>query len=517
MSDTCSLDIAGALEGDPGVYIDRPTEHGSSREIVRADEALRHAGMTAISLQPKEGLGIVNGTVVSSTFAALGLHEAQYLALLAQALTGMSTEAMRGSAGNFHPFIAASRPHPGQIEAAANIIHFLRDSKLATSGSSVRYNPLAQDRYPIRTASQWLAPYLEDLDLAAKQLEIELNSTTDNPLVDVEMREVHNGGNFQATSVTSATEKTRISLQMLGKLMFTQNSELINPMMNGVLPPNLSFDDPSLSFTFKGIDINMAAYMSELAFLAGPVSPHVQSAEMNNQAINSLALISARYTLDAVEIVSLMGALHLYTCCQALDLQVMHITYMSALHADISASMPRYFEGIMGTEKLGEATTIALDAIARRLQEDKTKNLHQQAFTAAEATIMPLVAFIVQDAMTDEVKGKALTCIMLWEEICVELICNATSSVRRNFIEKATTLTNEHLSQGSRLLYSFVRDELKVPLHKGVVEHASYDKPSPDGTQVPACERALIGKQVSIIYHAIRDGRIHDVLVESFL
>ncbi|KXS94682.1 hypothetical protein AC578_10081 [Pseudocercospora eumusae] len=507
--------VAGALEGDPGIYVDCPVEKCSSRKLVPADEALRNAGMAPISLGPKEGLGIVNGTVVSSTLATLGLHETQYLALLAQALTGMCTEAMRGSIDNHHPFIAAARPHPGQLEAAANISRFLSDSKLATRWSSVRCDNLAQDRYPLRTASQWIAPYLEDLNLAATQLEIELNSTTDNPLIDVESGQVHNGGNFQATSVTSATEKTRLCLQMLGKLLFTQNSELINPMMNGTLPPNLSFDDPSLSFTFKGIDINMAAYMSELAFLASPVSPYVQSAEMNNQAINSLALISARYTLDAVEIVSMMSALHLYTCCQALDLQVMHIILMSELQTEISASLPGFFEGMLDVNKLDEAVQITLDAIAKKLMEDKNEDIHQQAVTAAKATVMPLIEIVSQCAMTNEEKGKAMACAMRWKERCVGLVSDTASSVRRNFVQKGTVLTSDRLSRGSRLLYRFIRDELNIPLHKGVVEHASYNKPSPQGIQVPANERAMIGKQVSVIYHAIRNGRIYDRLIES--
>ncbi|THC90380.1 hypothetical protein EYZ11_010161 [Aspergillus tanneri] len=72
------------------------------------------------------------------------------------------------------------------------------------------------------------------------------------------------------------------------------------------------FDDPSLSFAFKGVDINMAAYLSELGYLSHPVSKHVQSAEMHNQALNSLAFLACRYTADAVEVLSLMAATYLY-------------------------------------------------------------------------------------------------------------------------------------------------------------------------------------------------------------
>jgi phenylalanine ammonia-lyase len=319
--------IAGALEGNHDIFLDCRMENGK-RQILSADKAVQLAGLTPTTMMPKEGLGLMNGTAVSVAGATMALHETQYLALSTQVLTAMCTEAMRGSADNYHPFIADIRPHEGQMEAGANIFKMLETSKLVV-GKDSHTAGLYQDRYALRTSSQWIGPQLEDLMLSAKQLEVELNSTTDNPLVDPEAGMVHHGGNFQAASVTSAMEKTRLSLQMLGKLMFAQCTELINPQLNHILSPNLCFDDPDLSYTFKGIDINMASYQSELAFLANPVSTHVQSAEMHNQAVNSLALISARYTLDAVELVSLMTAAFLYALCQALDLHVLYIEYIT--------------------------------------------------------------------------------------------------------------------------------------------------------------------------------------------
>lgn len=109
------------------------------------------------------------------------------------------------------------------------------------------------------------------------------------------------GGNFQAKAVTNAVEKLRQGLQFLGRMLFSQCTELMNPNTNRGLPPNLVADDPTTSFLFKGTDIMVAALTSELGFLANPVGSHVQTAEMGNQGINSLALISARYTLKAVD------------------------------------------------------------------------------------------------------------------------------------------------------------------------------------------------------------------------
>jgi phenylalanine ammonia-lyase len=115
--------------------------------------------------------------------------------------------------------------------------------------------------------------------------DIECRVATDNPLFNGETGEVHHGGNFQAMAVTNAMEKTRLALHHIGKLMFAQATELLNPAMNRGLPPSLAASDPSLDFHGKGLDIAVAAYTSELGFLANPVSTHIQSAEMHNQAV----------------------------------------------------------------------------------------------------------------------------------------------------------------------------------------------------------------------------------------
>lgn len=115
--------------------------------------------------------------------------------------------------------------------------------------------------------------------------DIECLVATDNPLFDGETDKVHHGGNFQAMAVTNAMEKTRLALHHIGKLLFAQTTELLNPVMNRGLPPSLAASDPSLDFHGKGLDIAVAAYTSELGFLANPVSTHIQSAEMHNQAV----------------------------------------------------------------------------------------------------------------------------------------------------------------------------------------------------------------------------------------
>lgn len=112
-----------------------------------------------------------------------------------------------------------------------------------------------------------------------------MHTATDNPLIDGVTGQVHHGGNFQAMAVTSAVEKARLALHHVGKLLFAQCTELLNPTMNRGLPPSVAATDPALDYHAKGLDIACASYVSELGFLANPVSTHVQSAEMHNQAV----------------------------------------------------------------------------------------------------------------------------------------------------------------------------------------------------------------------------------------
>lgn len=498
--------IAGAIEGNPDVYVQ--AQGPDKPRIMKSNEGLQFAKMKAQKLGPKEGLGLINGTSTSAAVASLVLYETNRLSVLVQALATMGLEALMGTAESFHPFISAVRPHDGQIECANNLLYLLRGSKLAQSVDAQKAQDrtgLIQDRYALRCVPQWVGPQLEDLKLAHRQVTIELNSTCDNPLVDVRSGSVFSGGNFQAVSITSAMEKTRMCLQMFGRLIFSQATEMIDPDLNNGLPTNLVADDPSLSFTMKGVDISMASYMAELAYLSNPVSSHVQPAEMRNQAINSMALVSARYSMQAVEVLSLMCACDMYIACQALDLRAFHLAFLENAKIQMSAITSRIFSVYLSESELASLNRSINKHLVQSWPMTNRLNALDRVHTVVENALS-----VILEALTNcgGPQGPGIGDLGVWKSQMHDSLNQVYRETADAFFLKQHT--GDLLGEGSKILYQTVRQELGVPFHQGFVEHPAVGDESLNGRS-----KKTIGSWISIIYEAIRDGRLMDPLMQS--
>lgn len=499
--------VAGSIMGTPDVKVQ--LGRGKDKVILGADQALQRIGVAPTVLGAKEGLSLINGTAPSAAVASLAVHDTNNLVVISQLLTAMTAEGLAANVEWAHPFIQDIRPHGGQVEVATNIRSFLHGSHLV-SGLGPRAKDrfkvgIVQERYALRTSPQWLSPVLEDLMLAQRQVEVELNSTTDNPLVNVAEGDVHSGGNFQAASITSAAEKLRFCLQMMGKLLFSQTTELINNSLSNGLPPNLAADDPSLSFCLKGIDVNMAAYQSELAFLANPVSSHVQSAEMHNQSVNSLALVNCRYAMQSVELVSLMCAAALYTTCQALDLRVLQLTFLKTLRPVLTALLHEHFSIKEGSS----LPNLVWKDVCKAWYDTPCLDAAERAVQVASATVPAIVEFMADDCDDGLAAGpNALKNIQTLKNSLGKVVLETYIQHRDAFFKHQTTA--QFLGQTTGRCYKLVRETLGVPFNRGLVE-----QPGISDTELDGRPKKIIGSWVSIIYEALRDGRLIDCILRD--
>lgn len=301
-------------------------------------------------------------------------------------------------------------------------------------------------------------------------------------------------------AVTNAMERTRLAIHHIGKLLFAQSTELINPTMNRGLPPNLAATDPSHNYFAKGIDIHTAAYVSELGYLANPVSSHIQSAEMHNQAVNSLALISARYTITALDVLSLLTASYLYVLCQALDLRAMHHDLQSQLSAIVRELVPKHFPS--AAKHADVLLPILERAVFRALNATSTADCKARMIQVAASTTTPLVDFFSTDAST----AAELPHIIGFRAELAERAADTLARLRAQYLEgeRSATPAAQYLG-GTRAVYEFVRVTLGVRMH-GAENLHSFEM----GLGV---EDGTIGASISTIHEAIRDGKMQEVVM----
>ncbi len=235
---------------------------------VPAGDALARAGLSPYRFAPKEGIAFINGTQAQTAWLALLVHDSNVLWRTAVAATAMSLEALRGTPVPLDPRIHACRPHAGQSQAAALMRSLLQDSEIRESHRE--NDPRVQDAYSVRCAPQVLGAVADAIAFAGQTALIELNASTDNPLV-FDNGDVLSGGNFHGQPVAQALDILALTLTTLQAIAERRVERLVNPDLSQGLPAFLT-SDPGLCSGFMMVQIAAASLVAESRALAMPAS-----------------------------------------------------------------------------------------------------------------------------------------------------------------------------------------------------------------------------------------------------
>lgn len=302
--------IAGTLVGERDVYIDG--------QIVPVAQVYAEKNMLQLTLRPKEGLALMNGTAVMTAIACLNYKKAEQIALASTLITALNVLALEGNPSHFDEVLFAQKPHPGQQHIAKQLRDWL-NSEVQTAHQS----PRLQDRYSLRCAPHIIGVF-EDSKVWLRQfIENELNSSNDNPLIDpVGMRVLH-GGHFYGGHIAQAMDSLKIMIANIADLMDRQIAQLVDHKMNHGLPRNLTgatAERLPLNHGFKAVQIGVSAWTAEALKNTLAASIFSRSTECHNQDKVSMGTIAAR---DASRVITLTQQVIAALCCASV--QAIHL------------------------------------------------------------------------------------------------------------------------------------------------------------------------------------------------
>ncbi len=266
------------------------TIHG---RVAPAAEGLRVAGLRPLTLEPKEGLALLNGTQVSTALALSGLFAAENVFGAAVVAGALSLEAIKGSLAPFDPRIHAARGQRGQIAVAAVFRGLVGGSDILASHVGC---DRVQDPYSIRCQPQVMGACLDNITHASRVLEIEANATSDNPLVFADTGDVLSGGNFHAEPVAFAADILALAIAEIGGLAERRIALLVDANLSG-LPPFLVHEG-GVNSGFMIAHVTAAALASENKSLAHPASVDSLPTSANQEDHVSMATNGARRLHD---------------------------------------------------------------------------------------------------------------------------------------------------------------------------------------------------------------------------
>ncbi len=286
-------------------------------ERLPGEKVLQKIGLEPLKLGAGEGLALINGTQVMTAIGVLVVNDAVRLSKTADIACAMTLEVLMGSNSEFDPRIHQVRPHPGQMATADNILRLTADSGIIESHQGCAR---IQDAYTLRCSPQIHGASKDAVAHAARVIDIEINSTTTNPLIFADIEEVRLGGNFHGQPIAMAADYLTMGLAELGSVSERRIERMVNPQLSD-LPPFL-VKNGGLNSGYMIAQYAAAALVSENKVLAHPACVDSIPTSANKEDHVSMGTIGIRQAREVLDNVENVLAIELLCAAQAYDLIV---------------------------------------------------------------------------------------------------------------------------------------------------------------------------------------------------
>jgi histidine ammonia-lyase len=336
-------------------------------------EALPAVGLNPVTLEPKEGLALINGTQLMTAVCGLALAEARRLAVTADIVGALTLDALRGTDVAFDERIHAARPHPGQAASARCLRRLLEGSAIRASHQDC---PEVQDAYSLRCMPQVHGALRDALAFVERTVSIEMNSATDNPMVFAESGDILSGGNFHGQPVAIAADILAIAAAELGAISERRTERLVNPTLSGL--PAFLAREGGLHSGLMMAQVTAAALASESKALAHPASVDSIPTSAGKEDHVSMGATAAHKAAQVVANTRRVLAIELMAAAEALEFRrpLQSSPALEAVQALLRARVPaRERDRVVGPDIEAAAALVssgevlaAAEAVCGRLE-----------------------------------------------------------------------------------------------------------------------------------------------------
>ena len=284
-------------------------------ELLGGRAALARAGLLPVTLAAKDGLALISSNAATAGHAALVLHDAAVALDHFNISAALGFEAFRAHTGPLDPRAQAARPARGQAAIATRLRELLDGSALWREGAARR----VQDPLSFRCVSQVHGAALAALHLARDDVELELNSAADSPLVDTASQRLISNGNFDTAALALAFDGLALALAQVALLCVMRCQRLYNPALSE-LPLQLTTLGPAHS-GFATVQKTLTALYNRIRHAANPTSLDSLPVSETIEDHASMAPNAVAKTAAMLEPLRYLAAIEWLSAAQGADLR----------------------------------------------------------------------------------------------------------------------------------------------------------------------------------------------------